>query len=430
MSEIKRVILQELRERPKTTSEIAELSATSAGEILLQLRDLNDRVKTLLGYDEDPITATAGGGWKADGVAGLLRLNSQVELEVVPKFLDPASTTWRSDFFLLAVLVKTGNLLVQDEISAGEQDRGDLATLIARALLTLHTENQRRPIRGYRRVNRAEFAIDGDVDWETLVLPDPDGFHVSRLELTRQNPYNATLAAAVHILIPEVADGDTLAQLQLLGRGLAPQSAPPVVFPPLPQRHSGWQRAYDLARLVVEGLGLDLNGGTFTGPGFVLSTWSAWQSLCEEVVRRALPDHKVVGQKRWELGYRGTEPVYATPDISPLAGTSAPFLLDAKYKTRVGRKPSIAASDVYESLAFLRAADAGEMYLLYPALDSINTLAVGGWKRFDRVDVGDDAVEGLEVQVQGISSRDGFDKVVAGARAALLPKLVAHRQSA
>ena len=408
MNLLARVVLHELRERPRTTSEIAASSALSEAEVLVQLRDLNERVRMLLGYENDPITATPGGSWKADGIAGLLRLNSRVELEVVPKFLEPSSASWRSDFFLLAVLVRTGHLLVHDEISGDVQERDDLATLIARALLAVHAENERRPIRGYRRVRRAEFAIDGDVEWETLTLPGADGFEVSVLELTRRNPYNATMAAAVHILIPEVADGDTQAQLQALARHLSPQAAPPAIYPPLPPRHSGWQRTYDLARLIVEGLGLNLNGGTFSGPGFVLSTWSAWQALCEEVVRRALPDHKVVGQKQWTLGHRGSEPVYATPDISPLVGPLAPLLLDAKYKTRVGRKPRISASDLYESLAFLNAASAPSMNLLYPSLLKPTDQPLGQWAMFDKVDVGSLTVEGHEVQVQGISQRGGF----------------------
>lgn len=418
-----RLVLQELSERPRTTGEVAELSGITEGEVLLQLRELNDRVKTLLGYENDPITTTAGGTWKADGVAGLLRLNANVELEVVPKFLDPSSSGWRTDFFLLAVLVRTGHLLVHDEISAGTQDRGDLATLIARSLLNLHSENERRPIRSYRRTTSSDFAIDGDVEWESLVLPDPDGFEVSRLELTRRNPYNATLAAAVATLIPEVSDVDTQAQLRLLGRQLAPQSNPPAVFPPLPVRHRGWQQAYDLARLVVEGLGLSLDGGAFTGPGFLLSTWSAWQSLCEEVVRRALPNHKVVGQMRWVLGHRGVQPVYATPDITPLRGTAASLLLDAKYKTRIGRAPSISSADVYESLAFLRASGAATMKLLYPALSAPDQLPLGEWKSFDEVKIDELSITGYEVQVQGLAQAGGFDRLVAGARAALQPSL-------
>lgn len=398
------------------------MSQVTDGEVLIQLGELNDRIRNVLGHKNDPITTSSNGTWKADGVAGLLRLNATVELEVVPKFLDPSTDGWRSDFFLLAVLVRTGHLLVHDELSARPQERGDLATLIASSLLKLHAENERRPIRSYRRTTRSDFALDGDVEWETLVLPDPDGFEVSKLELTRRNPYNATLAAAVGSLIPEVGDADTQAQLGLLARLLAPQSSAPTVFPRLPLRHSGWQQAYDLARLVVEGLGLNLDGGSFTGPGFVLSTWSAWESLCEEVVRRALPGHNVVGQMRWVLGKRGEEPVFVTPDISPLSGSATTLLLDAKYKTRADRTPRINASDVYESLAFLRASRTENIGLLYPALSGIDKLPLGSWKSFDEVQVDDLTITGYEVQVRGLARAGGFDQLVSGARSALAPQ--------
>jgi 5-methylcytosine-specific restriction enzyme subunit McrC len=425
MTAMDRFVLQELRDRPGATREIAARSGVSEAEVLVQLQGLNDRVKALLGYEGDPITASSGGSLKADGVAGLLRLNSRVELEVVPKFLDPSSSGWRSDFFLLAVLVKTGHLLLHDEISADTQDRGDLATLIARSFLTLYAENERRPIRGYRRAVRSDFAIDGDVDWETTFLPDPDGFAVSRLELNRQNPYNAALAAAVQILIPEVTDADTQMQLRFLGRQLAPQAGAPTLFPPLAPRHGGWQQAYELASLIVAGLGLNLDEGAFTGPGFVLSTWSAWESLCEEVVRRALPDHRVIGQQQWILGHRGQEPVYAKPDISPIAGDVAPLLLDAKYKTRLGRSPRISSGDLYESLAFLRAGKATTMCLIYPALQSPDDLPLGEWRQFDQVDVDGLVIAGFEIQVQGLARRGGFDELVAGARKSLSPKVAA-----
>lgn len=422
MTAMDRLVLHELRDRPGAIRDIAALSGTSEAEVLVQLQDLNDRVKTMLRYENDPITASSSGSLKADGVAGLLRLNSRVELEVVPKFLDPDSSSWRSDFFLLAVLVKTGHLLLHDEISADRQDRGDLATLIARSFLTLYEENERRSIRGYRRTTVADFAVDGDVDWVSTVLPDPDGFTVSHLELTRQNPYNATLAAAVNILIPEVSDADTQTKLRRVGGQLAPQAGTPAVFPPLPARHNGWQQPYELARLIVTGLGLNLDEGTFTGPGFILSTWSAWEFLCEEIVRRALPEYTVVGQQQWILGYRGDKPVYAKPDISPIADGWAPLLLDAKYKTRLARTPRISAADLYESLAFLRAGKAGLMCLLYPAVQSPEQLPIGQWSRFDQVDVDDLVIEGFEIQVQGLAKRGGFDALVAGARLALVSK--------
>lgn len=419
MTAVKRLVLQELGERPGTTQEIAMHSEISDGDVLLQLQELNDRIRYLLGYDDDPITVSNAGAWKADGVAGLLRLNSRVELEVVPKFLDPSTSSWRADFFLLAVLVKTGHLLLHDEISAGTQERGDLGTLIARSLLKWCAENERRPIRGYRRVRRTEFAIDGEVDWQSIFLPDADGFGVTRLELTRQNPFNATLATGVEMLTSEVADGDTQAQLQHLGRKIGPQSKPPAAFAPLPQRHQNWQQPYDLAKLIIEGLGINLDEGVFTGPGFVLSTWSAWEALCEELVRRAMPDHQVFGQKRWVLGHRGTDPVYVKPDISPMSGNTVSFLLDAKYKSRHDRSLRISSGDLYESLAFLRATKAKKMCLLYPALHSPDHLPLGEWQRFDEVEVDDLTVEGFEVQMQGLSQRGGFDTLITGARLAL-----------
>lgn len=416
---MKRLILQELQERPSTTNEIAAISGISAGEVLHQLAELNDRVRIQLGYKHGPITATGSGAWKADGVAGLLRLNSSVELEIVPKFLNPEDTTWRADFFVIAVLVKTGHLLLHDEISASTQERGDLATLIARSLLDSLAANWRRPIRGYQRRRRSDFSIDGDVDWETLFLPDPCGFEMSGLELTRQNPYNATLAAAAKILIPEVSDADTQSQLRLITRILSPQLDSPASFPPLPPRHHNWHKAYDLARMVIEGMGLNLDEGTFTGPGFILSTWAAWESLCEEILRRALPDMSVEGQHEWKLGRRDTGSVFVKPDISPMENGVATFLLDAKYKTRFGKSPTIGATDLYESLAFLHAADAKYIYLLYPAIGSPSELSLGEWRRFDRVKVGQMSIEGFEVQIQGLSSSGAFDRLTNGVRRSL-----------
>ena len=102
---------------------------------------------------------------------------------------------------------------------------------------------------------------------------------------------------------------------------------------------------------------------------------------------------------------------------------SATLLLDAKYKTRVGRTPSISAADVYESLAFLRASGATNMKLLYPALSAPEQLPLGEWKSFDEIKVDDLTITGYEVQVQGLARAGGFDQLVAGARAALQPSL-------
>lgn len=415
-----RLVLHETKDRPYTTREVAEATGLNHDEVRAQVAALNDRLKDLLGYDSDPIVVNGAGTWRVDGVAGLLRLNEQVELEVVPKFLDPDDSNWRADFFLLAVLVRTGHLLVGDEIAAGVEDRGDLATLVARSLLHMHSENQRRPIRGYKRMTQTDFSFDGDVDWDTLLLPEPDGFRLQRLELTRRNPHNAVLRGAVDALVPEVGEGDTRAQLQRLARRLGDQAPPTRLTKRLPQRHRSWKQAYSLSQLVLEGMGLDLDGGTWTGPGFVLSTWSAWETLCEAIVRRANPGSRTAGQHPFPLGERGDgTPVEAKPDIAVIKDGSTRFLLDAKYKTRQGRKPSINSTDLYEGLAFMRAAQTDRIVLLYPSLDSVDDLQLGAWKHFDEVRVDGLRVQAAQVQVRGLAQRGGFGRLVEGTRQAL-----------
>jgi len=420
-----RIVLTELTARVGTTREAAARSGLSEADVLVQVRDLNERIKRELGYrDSEPLTVTGDGAWKADGVAGVVRLNDRVEIEIVPKFLDADDETWRRDFFLLAVLVRTGRLLLHDQIGADEADRGDLATLVAWSLLAACEENLRHPIRGYRRARAYDFAIDGDVDLETLLLPDPDGFRLDRLELSNRTPYNATICAAARILEHETADTDTQARLHLLARNLAPQDSSPraSAYPSLPLRHQNWAVAYDLARLVVDGLGLDLLRGQFTGPGFVLSTWRAWEQVCEEIVRAALPHHRVQGQRVWTLGTRASgRPANATPDITVVGRDQSARIFDAKYKTRLLHgKQAITSTDLYESHAFMTASGTTGIDLLYPATTSPATL--GAWELFDEVNLScGQTARGTHVQIRGIARRGGFAQLVNGARAALAP---------
>lgn len=417
MSGRNRIVLHELERRSGTTAEVAVASGISDAEVSLQVQELNDRLRDQFQFDADPIDVSATGGWRADGIAGLVSLNERVELEIVPKFLSPTLPSWRMDFFVLAVLVQTGHLLAHDEIAADSTDRGAIATLIARSLLSMHEENQRRPIRGYRRRTVSDFSLDGDVDWESVMLPEPEGFRMANLELTKRNAFNAVLTAALEALIPDVSDADTQAQLEARVRGLQPQDRPPPVYPPLPPRFSGWGTCYELSQLVVGGLGLDLSSGRFTGPGFVVSTWQAWQELCEYIIRRANPGRHVAGQARLRLGTRGGRPVEVKPDITVDFGAGVSVLLDAKYKTRLGKKPRITSADLYESLAFVRAAKTDHIPLLYPSARSTDELPTGEWREFDRVVVDNITIDAIEVQVQGLSARGGFDRMVAGAKA-------------
>lgn len=419
MNEAAKLVLHEAQDRPNTSADLSEMSNCSAAEVDAQISALNRRLRASFGGDSDPIHVSASGSWRAEGVAGLLRINRNVELEIVPKFLEPDEVGWRADFFLLAVLVNTGHLLEAEEIATGIRDRGDLATLVARALLRMSGEGLRRPIRKYHRASRWDFSLDGDVNWETLVLPDDIGFQVERLELSARNAFNGVVRLASDTLADEVGDDDTRNRLRRLSRRLGRQDKPVKHPGALPQRSRGWQSAYELSRLVVDGKGLDLEGGSMVGPGFVLSTWSAWQTLCEEVLRRSVPDLEFAAQPSFILGKRGSREVVVRPDIAVLQPDRTRVLFDAKYKTRIGRYPSIASSDVYEAMAFLRAARSKRLFLLYPAVGGSLESELGSWQVFDSVEIGDLLIQGVMVEVKGMATKGGFQQLVKLARNAM-----------
>lgn len=411
-----RLSLRETRPAPGFTRQVAEASNREPSDVLVLLRGVNDRLRQLLSLEADPIVADAAGTWRADGVAGLVKLSPDIELEIAPKFL-AEDANWQNDFFLLATLVRTGRVLISDAVSAGIADRPDLATLIGRALVIWYGKNARRPIKAYRRSIVREFSFDGEVDLDSFLLPDADGYRIDRLQRTGQNSYNSLIKAAADLLVAEVGDADTRVMLQRLSRDLGPQARPIHHRPPLPARYENWQPAYELASLVVDGYGLDLRGGLLTGPGFVLSTWSAWETLCEELVRRAVLPLHGIAQRPYKLGTRLTGDVLVRPDVAVCDDSTTHLLLDAKYKTRVGRKPSVNAADLYEALAFLRASQCSRIILIYPTLST--SLSLGEHELFDHVEVGQQTVEAAMFQVSGLSSAGGFEAAIAGMKSLL-----------
>src|SRR6266403_4825312 len=70
----------------------------------------------------DPILFERG-GFRVAGVAGLIRLTNWLELEVCPKFLDPADAGWRDDFFLIATLTRYGRVLPKEALQSGAKEK-------------------------------------------------------------------------------------------------------------------------------------------------------------------------------------------------------------------------------------------------------------------------------------------------------------------
>lgn len=409
---MRRFIVQELRLEKGFLSIVSSACKIPQSKVAEQLRFLNSRIKRHLDLEDSPFEITLDGSLKTSGIAGLVRLNQEVEIEIVPKFLNPDSSEWREDFLFLAVLLHTGKILPKEKINTNFQDQHALTSLLAHSLLNLYSKNARHPIRSYRRTINRDFSFDGSVDWESLIFPAPEGFANSRLELSRQNVYNATILKAFQILAADAIDSGTETRLRAVIRYLAPQPKPPSAFPPLPPRNAAWQDTYCLAQMVVSGMSFDFREGDSFGLGFVISTWSAWEALCLEAFKRALPDYSVFGQYLWPLGNRKGKRISAKPDISVIHSSKALFLADAKYKTRREKRTSINRADLYESLAFLQASGTNYLMLLYPSQQPPSISQLGQLTKIDGISVGSNLIEGFELQIQGISRKGGFKVLV------------------
>jgi hypothetical protein len=379
-------------------------------EVFAMIDSTTRRLRDLLKLRRSPFEVSISGAVRVDRVAGLLRLSPNLELEVVPKFLDAADASWQEDFFVLALFSQTGRILPRDRMSAGHGDRGDLASLIGQTMARMYAENQRQPVRVYRQRDTVEFAYDGDVDPLDLFVPEPHGFPQRLLQLRPDNEYNAVVCQAVLALLPEVRDAETRKQLLRVRQALGQQPAVRQVRARrLPARYRQWQPLYDLSVEVLRGFGVGFTQQHLLAPGFVLRTWETWQALVEAAVRTGLAGMQVHGQVSYNLGQRSTDALDVTPDVVVMRTGTKLGVIDAKYRTREGKAASVDAGDIYESLAFLRATGTHAAILLYPRpADAGARLPVGTCEQFEQVTVGSTTITALTVEVRGISGVNGY----------------------
>lgn len=379
-----------------------------------------DRAALSLGFTNTPLQIV-GQRVQAVGFAGLLRVAPAIELEVAPKFLGSSAGGWRQDFFFLAMLSRHGRLLSSDRLRAMSSANTDLATLVARALVQMYWDNHRRPIRTYRCRLENHFAIEGDVDPEELRMPTGDGFAQTVIRFDRTNPYNAAVSAACADLLPVIQDADVRANLERIMQSLGVQAPLRSLQPKrLPSRARSWQPTYELALDVLSGFGLTYDGGKAIAPGFVLSTWQIWEDLITIALRSHLGGAAVEAQKGIKLGHRqrsadgnwsSERPFLVTPDLR-IDGSKAGFgdmLIDAKYKGRLHRGlQRIVEADVYESMAFAKAAKSNQIILVYPRLAVGSPKEIGTTLVFERITIDDVIIWGVEVEVRGIAKRGGL----------------------
>ncbi len=385
-------------------------------EMRLLVDRASSRVTSLLGLSEPPLWLH-GDNLEVGGVAGLVRLSRGVELEISPKFLSPADATWREDFFYLANLSTQGRVLCKEELASSGSARNDLASIVGRAFVNEFQRHARRPLREYRSVRWRDWTLDGDVDETELLTPDGGGFEQRGIALDRRNLYNATIREAAVQLLPIVSDPAIRLQLtrvrDLIGlqetlRGLPRKRR-------FPGRHRRWESLYGLSLQILQGLSMSLVPGQLSAPGYVISTWRAWESLVRSALHLRFSSASRYHEKH-VLGTRNkVSSVEVEPDLTLHFANHASIIIDAKYKGRFDRAQRVSEADLYEAMAFMQAAESSLAILVYPlAPRNGASPSTGATAVFERIDVPAGTVIGATLDVRGISHRGGFGAVSDG----------------
>jgi hypothetical protein len=426
-----RISVTELVGDHSFVSVASAIGGVSANDVRDLVTRTNSRLLTELGLKEPPLQLSDG-TLRADDVVGLLRLSPRLELEIAPKYLGTDSPSWRDDFFFVAQLSRFGKLLPREQLGTRVTGRKGLANLVAGALVELYWDSFRRPLRTYRTNRVDDYDLVGEYDLEDLLFPTPDGFSQRVTSLTRANPYNSVAYEAARRLLVEVDDSEVRQRLVRMVEHLSPQTFIQGPRPArVPSRHQRWQPLYDLSAQIVDGFGIDLDGGHLSiAPGFVLRAAKSWEDLVSHAVGHGLPDARVRRQLGHVLGERDGEAFNTTPDLTVDFETKR-VLVDAKYKGRANTPHmAVSASDVYEGIAFLRAAECDTLLLLYPRrhIEDSPFQEVGTSEQFEHIQVDNLHIHAFEIEARGISTPGGYDgftsNLGARIRSASLPSAI------
>lgn len=394
----------------------SKLSGVDTETIRRAVRIQGERIRSLLGGNTVPIRLEDD-VFVAEDVAGLVRLLPGLEVEIAPKFLGLTWPSWREDFLVVANLARSGQLLIHEGISASTGARDDLTSLVARTFVDLFERSRRRPLRTYRSASTFEWSLDGEIEAEDVLMPGENGYQLRSLLFSAQNRYNAQISSAARLMAPDVRDGVLQRQVRRVAQRLGPQEPPsPRPATRVPARHRSWQDCYELANQINAGFGVRLAPGKLLAPGYVLTTWLAFEQLLLTAMRIGVQPAQVTYHARFDLGKRlGGDTVVVQPDIFVRTPNGAHVLFDAKYKGRAQQSPSISPADLYEALAFSEASGINRVTLIYPRpADHVAAQETGTVEKFEEITVSGRTVVGVVLECRGLSARGGLTSLAKG----------------
>lgn len=322
---------------------------------------------------------------RALGIAGTIRLTKDIELEIIPKFFSSTcDAQWKSSLFLLAALSKYGSIILGDHIRANTAYQDSLYDIAGRILAEGYVANRRKPLRTYRRERFVDFSIDGEIDFDTIYERNPDGVYQEKIVFDRVNVYNATIKAAMRIVLPYVRDVSTQNIIKRALQELGEQCQTPHHKVLIPARNKEWGEVYNLSFDIVQGMGGSFDEGKILSPSFIVDTWRIWQWLITSGLKTGLKsEYLVIPQAKTEWGIKRADhhekKIHVFPDVAIYERTQQTipaFLVDAKYKSLENDEAvKVERSDIYEAFAFCNATGAKKLYLAYPSPLQTNEIA-------------------------------------------------------
>lgn len=361
---MKRLILFENTPCKSTISQLAEDLSVSADALYRDLESAGDSIsrrlslKDVLSIDRDFFSFRK--------IAGFIRVSDYLDIEVVPKFME-GNEEWRVNFLLILAHARRGSIVEDQLIRVNKSPNKPLEDMLATLFLSLFSMVKHIPIRLYRRKNIKQFQIEGDLDAESVFLPEADGFRQETTEFDIDNIYNSVIFHAAKLLIFSVKDLDIKTQLSGIENFLSPQNSLPCMVPRMvPSRFRRWQELYDLSCSILKGYGVDyLNQGELPCPSFVVKTADAWEEFLRRELIGSFGKSSVAFQRRVRFAKRDNLSVCVRPDYIIQTPDGQSLLVDAKYKYS-SKHGSISNADIYEGYAFITATGIRRLVLIYP----------------------------------------------------------------
>lgn len=416
-----KVVISEYGKNKKIGS-IAKEVNISEYDLFMLLQKANSSIQRHLRLKADVICCSDG-HVRVKDIAGIIRLNNYIELEIVPKFLGVQKSNWKDDFLELLLLTNSGKILYSDHVTGGMKKNTSLYDTLAREFIRQFNENRKYYIRQYNKWEYFDFNIDGEIDFGNIFEKNADGIRQYSTRFDRKNVYNGVIVKAALLIREKVKNYDNINGLNNIVSFFGSQSdSIPAFKLPMKTRDIRWKELYDVSYEIVKNMSFTYmkTGVLFNAPGFVFSTWQIWQTVIEYALVNGLKDYLVKPQYTWNFGQReimeaDTEEIAVRPDITIMKKNtkSVCLLVDAKYKGRyVNDSFAVANADIYEAVAFGKASGCEKVILLYPETNT-KCNELGKLNVFNRIDIQGTIIIGAKVDLTGIASAGGIKTFIS-----------------